>query len=65
MRARLPGISDRALSLSLKSLQAAEWLRRDLVEAAPVPRPIYVAQGEGLMLGRTLQDALARAQMNG
>lgn len=47
IRTRLPGVTDRALSLSLKKLEAQDWLARRVDTAARPPRPYYQAQGLG------------------
>lgn len=47
MAGRLPMISDRALSQSLKSMEDRGWVVRSVVEGARPPRPIYSAVGVG------------------
>ena len=54
----LPGITDRALSQSLRGLQGNNWLHREVETDIHPPRPRYQAVGAGLRLG---QAALLRA----
>lgn len=52
IRRTLPSLTDRALSLNLKTLQNINWLERSVdVESAP-PKPIYKAANAGLRISR-------------
>ena len=52
IKVALGPITDRALSQSLKQLQSAQWMARDInVDVAP-PRTLYRAVGAGLDIGR-------------
>lgn len=42
----LPPVTDRALSQSLKLLEAQDWISRQIVDGRP-PRPIYHAANYG------------------
>lgn len=55
LRQALPGISPRALTLSLKELEALGWLRREVTDDYP-PRTEYRLQRVGLGLWRVLRD---------
>ncbi len=48
---RLPSITDRALSQSLKSLEAHRWLRRDIEAASRPARSRYLAINTGALIG--------------
>ena len=52
IRAQLAPITDRALSQSLKQLQAHHWLQRHTDTDRPPPRPSYLAANEGLIIAR-------------
>ena len=47
IRRGLPDITDRALSISLKSLEERDWVERRVDGAARPPRPIYRAVNSG------------------
>ncbi|SLN51937.1 HxlR-like helix-turn-helix [Aquimixticola soesokkakensis] len=47
IKRRLPAITDRALSQSLKSMEARDWVCRRVEEAARPPRSIYTAVNSG------------------
>ena len=54
LRAGLPRITDRALSLSLQSLETAGWVRRTIAPDARPLRPLYHAQAEGAAISAVL-----------
>lgn len=54
IRAALPGVTDRALVQSLDQLQARDWMSRDMDLSARLPRPIYVAQAQGLKIAEAM-----------
>ena len=54
LRQALAPITDRALSESLKRLEAAAWLRREVHEASRPPRPVYQATGTGAKIAGVL-----------
>ncbi|WP_425052636.1 winged helix-turn-helix transcriptional regulator [Psychromarinibacter sp. S121] len=54
IRADLSPITDRALSLSLKQLQAHRWLDRHTDTEQHPPRPRYHAANAGQVIGRAL-----------
>ncbi|MEQ1900079.1 MAG: winged helix-turn-helix transcriptional regulator [Devosia sp.] len=47
IKRNLPSITDRALSLSLKSMEDRAWVHRHVYVAARPPRPIYQAVNLG------------------
>lgn len=49
---RLPSISDRALSQSLKSLEDHGWVRRSVSDESRPPRPIYSTANVGAGISR-------------
>ena len=51
---RLSPVTDRALSLSLKQLQQADWVHREIDPALHPPRATYSGQGTGLIIGRAV-----------
>ena len=44
---KLPKITDRALSLTLKELEVAGWVDRGIDAASRPPRPLYSLTNEG------------------
>ncbi|MEM7615284.1 MAG: winged helix-turn-helix transcriptional regulator [Pseudomonadota bacterium] len=48
----LPTVTDRALSQSLKSMEARDWVQRDVSHAARPPRPIYTAVNTGGLISQ-------------
>ncbi|MCR9214471.1 MAG: winged helix-turn-helix transcriptional regulator [Proteobacteria bacterium] len=48
----LPMITDRALSQSLKSMEARHWVQRQISEAARPPRALYRAINRGEIISR-------------
>jgi DNA-binding HxlR family transcriptional regulator len=48
----LASISDRALSQSLKQLQAQHWLQREIDTSNHTPRPLYQATNVGAQIGK-------------
>ena len=59
IKRRLPPVTDRALSQSLISLQGAEWMNRAIDAEMRPPRASYQACGAGLMIGKTIERAIA------
>lgn len=55
IRTELAPISDRALSQSLKQLQARHWLRRRIEPATYPPRPLYQAANAGARIGEAIK----------
>ena len=51
---RLPPITDRALSQSLKLLQGRRWLERRIDPVTRPPRPLYQAANAGMLIGRAV-----------
>ena len=47
IRGELGAITDRALSQSLKAMEARKWVERRIIEPARPPRSIYRAINEG------------------
>ncbi len=47
IRRDLGGITDRALSQSLRGLEERDWVRRSVSDAARPPRPVYCAVNAG------------------
>ena len=52
---RLPAITDRALSQSLKLLQGRRWLERRVDPVIRPPRPLYQAANAGVLISRAVQ----------
>ena len=52
VKLRLNPITDRALSQSLKVMEARDWVARDVDVAARPPRPMYQAVNTGEVIGR-------------
>ncbi|MCF6321032.1 MAG: winged helix-turn-helix transcriptional regulator [Rhizobiaceae bacterium] len=50
----LVSISDRALSQSLKQLQAQKWLHRKIDAEIYPPRPLYQATNAGVLIGQAV-----------
>ena len=57
--AMLPTATDRALSLSLKSLEQRDWVQRMVDGAARPPRPAYMAVNEGKEISQIVWDVVA------
>ena len=57
-KAGLPGITDRALSQSLKQLELRDWLTRRVDGAIHPPRARYQATGSGLLIGEAVGSCL-------
>jgi DNA-binding HxlR family transcriptional regulator len=55
VRRALPGITDRALSQSLKRLEAVDWVARTVDVQARPPKPIYCAINQGSVIGDAAQ----------
>lgn len=54
IKARLPRITDRALSQSLKHLHAKAWLDRQIDAALHPPRPTYMATNTGAKISNAI-----------
>ncbi|WP_348520776.1 winged helix-turn-helix transcriptional regulator [Algicella marina] len=54
IKGQLGGITDRALSQSLKTLTAADWLERWVNPAGHPPRPVYRAANAGAEISRAV-----------
>jgi len=54
----LAGVTDRALSMSLKDLCGAGVVAREVVDGAP-PRPVYGAVGAGVEVGELVESLVA------
>ncbi len=54
LRAALPPITDRALSLTLQGLESQSWLKREVTASRP-PRPLYQSIGEGARISGILR----------
>ncbi|MCP4305424.1 MAG: helix-turn-helix transcriptional regulator [bacterium] len=52
IKRRLPMITDRAMSQSLKSMEDHDWVRRDVDAGVRPPRPLYRAGNLGGRIGR-------------
>lgn len=52
IKRRLPMITDRALSQSLRSLEDRQWVLRDVDTAARPPRPFYVPANAGARISQ-------------
>lgn len=59
IRTGLPGVTDRALSISLKKMEDAAWIARDVDVAARPPRPIYRAINQGALIGQVVWPAMS------
>ena len=55
----LPVITDRALSQSLKSMEALDWVQRSVDDAARPPRPLYRAVNAGLRISRAILPGIS------
>ncbi|MEM6940722.1 MAG: winged helix-turn-helix transcriptional regulator, partial [Pseudomonadota bacterium] len=55
IRRQLPQVTDRALSQSLKQLQAVNWLARDVAHDIRPPRARYQAVGPGRVISQAAQ----------
>lgn len=56
IKAKLPTVTDRALSQSLNSLQQHDWLRRDVDVSKRPPRPIYQAVNTGIQISHVVNQ---------
>lgn len=54
IRKALPGLTDRALSQALKSMEETGWVNRKIIETARPPKVAYSLMGIGKALGRVL-----------
>ncbi|MBA83127.1 MAG: transcriptional regulator [Rhodobacteraceae bacterium] len=52
IKRNLHTISDRALSQSLKTMEAKNWVQRNVDETARPPRPLYRAANTGALVSR-------------
>lgn len=50
----LPGITDRALSQSLKSMESSNWVLRSVEDTARPPRSLYRAINAGSQISQTI-----------
>lgn len=57
--ARLPRITDRALSQSLQLLETRQWVRRQVEGSARPPRPLYLAVDRGAEISQAIAARLA------
>ena len=57
LRRELAPVTDRALSMALKSMTASNWLHRTVAAAAPPIRVSYKATGAGLAVQEALQPS--------
>ncbi len=57
-------ITDRSLSLSLKSLEARSWVQRSVSDATRPPRSIYRAVNTGEMISRITGPEISFAQVD-
>ena len=62
IRTRIPPITDRALSLTLKTLENRSWVRREVDGAARPPRAAYLAIGQGAKISGAIKASLAGMQ---
>lgn len=56
LKSHLPSITDRALSQSLKSIEAHNWIARSIDTHSRPPRPLYRAINEGAQISAIAQD---------
>jgi len=61
IKRNLQTISDRALSQSLKSMEARDWVRRSVDDAARPPRSIYSAVNTGGMISQIIAPEIRLA----
>lgn len=54
IKRRLPRITDRALSQSLKSMEVRSWVRRSVDETARPPKSIYEAVNTGAVISKIM-----------
>ena len=62
VKGKLPTISDRALSQSLKSLEDQMWLTRRIEQVSRPPRSMYSSTNTGWAISEALTDAISFAQ---
>ncbi|MCC3861769.1 winged helix-turn-helix transcriptional regulator [Emcibacteraceae bacterium Y4] len=55
IKRNLPSITDRALSQSLRSMEDRKWVKRDVIEEARPPKPIY----QSINMGETISKFIA------
>ena len=55
LKSHLPAITDRALSQSLKSIEAHDWIARSIDTQSRPPRPLYHAINEGAQISAIAQ----------
>jgi len=51
IKSQLVNVTDRALSQSLQQLTANAWVKREMIFAAPRPRPMYQGHDTGQLVG--------------
>lgn len=61
IRRGLPDITDRALSISLKSLEERDWVERRVDGAARPPRSLYCAVNSGQAISTIAASAVANS----
>ncbi|TLP68966.1 helix-turn-helix transcriptional regulator [Parasedimentitalea maritima] len=54
IKRKLPRITDRALSQSLKSMEVRSWVRRSVDETARPPKSIYEAVNTGAVISKVM-----------
>ena len=59
IKRRLPTITDRALSQSLKSMEARDWVCRSVDGGARPPRSIYIAVNTGDLISQVIAPKIA------
>ena len=64
IKRNLQTITDRALSQSLKSMEARSWVRRHVDQAARPPRSSYQAVNTGGMISRVTAPEISFTQQN-
>ncbi|WP_300010627.1 winged helix-turn-helix transcriptional regulator [uncultured Roseobacter sp.] len=62
IKRNLPTITDRALSLSLRSMEDREWVQRCVNEAARPPRSIYTAINTGEKVSKVILPEITVGQ---
>lgn len=62
IKRNLPTITDRALSLSLKSMEDRNWVRRSVNDAARPPRSLYRAVNTGGTISKIIGLEITLAQ---
>lgn len=64
IKRHLPAITDRALSQSLKSMEARSWVCRSVDGVARPPRSIYSAVNTGSLISRVIAPEVIRGWTN-